>query len=151
MILTTTQGQKNLPRCFATVMEMLQRLNCGRLDIRLSDGRAFRVQGDKAGPVAELHVHHRDLFSRLVREGDLGFSDACLEQCWSTPDLQAFMDLVHRGNAAVYDGFPGMGLLRAYEKMRFWLQRNHRAQARRNIAYHYDLGNDFYGIWLTKP
>ena len=34
------------------------------------------------------------------------------------------MDLIHEGNDAVYDGYPGMGLIRAYEKLRFWLQSN---------------------------
>lgn len=148
MILTSTEGQQDLPRYFARVFDMLQSMQYGRLDITLADGRIFRVQGKKPGPVGELIVHHQDLFSRLIREGDLGFSDAYLDEWWSSPDLQAFMDLIHQGNEAVYDGFPGMGLVRAYEKMRFWLQRNHKAQARKNISYHYDLGNDFYGLWL---
>lgn len=148
MIHKTTQGQKNLPRYFAKAMETLSRLNCGRLDIVLPDGRRFRVEGADPGPVAELDVHHPDLFARLVREGDLGFCDAYLDDWWSTPDLQAFMDLVHRGNDAIYDGFPGLGLVRLYEKLRFWLQRNHKEQARKNISYHYDLGNDFYALWL---
>lgn len=148
MILTTTQGQKDLPRYFSKVLPLAQRLEHGRLDIKLPDGRIFRAEGPKPGPVAELHVHNPDTFARLVREGDLGFSDAYLDGWWSTPDLQAFMDLVHMGNETVYDGFPGQGLVRAYEKLRFWLQRNHKAQARKNISYHYDLGNDFYGLWL---
>ena len=148
MILTDTKGQENLPRYFARVMDMLGQLRNGRLDIHLPDGRVFRVDGVNPGPVAHLHVHNSDLFARLVREGDLGFCDAYLEEWWSTPDLQAFMDLVHQENDEIYDGFPGMGLVRAYERLRFWLQRNHKAQARRNIAYHYDLGNDFYGLWL---
>jgi cyclopropane-fatty-acyl-phospholipid synthase len=41
-----------------------------------------------------------------------------------------------------------MGLVRLYEKLRFWLQRNHKEQAKKNISYHYDLGNDFYSLWL---
>ncbi|MEO9780264.1 MAG: cyclopropane-fatty-acyl-phospholipid synthase family protein [Sedimentitalea sp.] len=148
MILTTVDGQQNLPRYFAQAMDVVQQMGCGRLDIRLDDGRVFRSEGPKPGPVAELHVHHPDLFARLIREGDLGFCDAYLENWWSTPDLQAFMDLVHLGNDTIYDGFPGMSLVRAYERLRFWLRRNHREQARKNISYHYDLGNDFYGLWL---
>ncbi len=148
MILTTTQGQQGLPRYFAQVMDMLARMERGRLDITLPDGRVFRVEGAAPGAVAEITVHNPDLFARLIREGDLGFSDAYLDEWWTTPDLMAFMDLVHQGSETVYDGFPGAGLIRAYEKMRFWLQRNHKAQARKNIAHHYDLGNDFYQLWL---
>lgn len=148
MILTTTQGQSDLPRYFTHVFEMAQAMEYGRLDIRLEDGRVFRADSTNPGPVAEIDIHNPDTFARLVREGDLGFSDAYMDGWWSTPDLQAFMDLVHMGNDTIYDGFPGQGLVRAYEKLRFWLQRNHKSQARKNIAHHYDLGNDFYSMWL---
>ncbi len=148
MILTTTEGQTGLPRYFAQAYAMGRNVQHGRLDIHLPDGRVFRIEGPKPGPVAEMHVHNPDLFTRLIREGDLGFSDAYLDAWWSTPDLQAFMDFVHMGNETIYDGFPGRGLVRAFEQFRFWLQRNHKSQARKNIAYHYDLGNDFYSMWL---
>ena len=148
MILTTTDGQTNLPRYFSRVFAMSQEMNNGRVDFILPDGRHFRAEGRNPGPVAELHLHNDDLFARLIREGDLGFCDAYLDGWWSTPDLQAFMDLVHSDNEDIYDGFPGMALLRNYEKLRFWMQRNNRVQARRNISHHYDLGNDFYGLWL---
>jgi cyclopropane-fatty-acyl-phospholipid synthase len=78
----------------------------------------------------------------------MGFCEAYLDGWWSTPDLQAFMDLVHADNDDVYDGFPAMTLVRAYERLRFWWQSNSKGQARKNIAYHYDLGNDFYRLWL---
>ncbi len=148
MYLTTTEGQKDLPRYFSHVFAMAQQMQHGRVDFILPDGRRFRADAAKPGPVAELRIHNPDLFARLIREGDLGFCDAYLDEWWSTPDLQAFMDLVHAGNETVYDGFPGQGLLRNLEKFRFWLQRNNRKQAKRNIGRHYDLGNEFYGLWL---
>ncbi|MEM9870700.1 MAG: cyclopropane-fatty-acyl-phospholipid synthase family protein [Pseudomonadota bacterium] len=148
MILTTTDSQDRLPRYFARVFSMAQGMNTGRLDFVLNDGRCFRAEGPNPGPVAAVHIHNDDLFARLIREGDLGFCDAYLDEWWSTPDLQAFMDWVHADNDDLYDGFPGMGLVRNFEKFRFWLQRNHKAQARKNISYHYDLGNDFYRLWL---
>ena len=146
--LMTTQGQTGLPRYFSASFDVARRLDHGRLDFVLPDGRRFRAEGPKAGPAAELHIHNPDTFARLIREGDLGFCDAYLEGWWSTPDLQAFMDLIHEDNDGVYDGYPGMGVLRAYEKMRFWWQSNSKAQAKRNISHHYDLGNEFYRLWL---
>lgn len=148
--LTDTRGQTGLPRYFAQAFGMAAALERGRLDVVLPDGRRFRAEGAKPGPVAEMQVHDPDLFARLIREGDLGFCDAYLEGGWSTPDLMAFMDLMHAGNEGVYDGFPGLGLLRAWEKLRFWLKGNSRVQAKRNIAAHYDLGNDFYALWLDE-
>ena len=60
------------------------------------------------------------------------------------------MDLVHARNDTLYDGFPGMGLVRTFENLRHWLRGNSRRQARKNIAAHYDLGNDFYRLWLDE-
>lgn len=146
-VLTSTQGQSGLPRYFAQAFAMARGVNRGRIDVALPDGRRFRVQGSEPGPAVDLQVHNPDLFARLIREGDLGFSDAYLEGWWSTSDLQGFMDLV-TAETSLYNGFPGQGLVRAYERLRHWLRANTRTQARRNIAYHYDLGNDFYALWL---
>ena len=134
MILTTTEGEKDLPRYFGQVFKMACDMQNGRIDFVLPDGRKFRAEGKNPGPVAELHIHNPDIFARLIREGDLGFCDAYLDEWWSTPDLQAFMDLVHADNEDIYDGFPGQGLVRSFERFRFWLQRNHKQQIRKTIS-----------------
>lgn len=148
MILTTTEGQENLPRYFPQVFQQACKLRAGRLDFTLPDGRTFRAEGQAPGLVAELVVHNVDTFTRLVREGDLGFCDAYLDGWWDSPDLQGFLDLLHDRNDDLYEGFPGMFLVRVYERMRHWMNGNSRKQARRNISYHYDLGNAFYALWL---
>ena len=147
-VLTSTNNQQNLPRYFGRVFDLVGKLNSGRVDFILPDGRRFRAEGSKPGPVAEVTINNPDVFARLVREGDLGFCDAYLDGWWTTPDLQAFMDFIHADNDDMSDGFPGMALVRAWEKARFWFQSNTKRQAMRNISYHYDLGNDFYSLWL---
>lgn len=108
-IVTTTKGQADLPRYFAQVLKVLEKLQLGRLDFVLPDGRRFRAEGREPGPAAEILVKNADVFSRLIREGDLGFCDAYLDGDWDTPDLQAFMDLVQAPqNNGVNDGFPAL-------------------------------------------
>ena len=150
MHLNSTDGQKDLPRYFVQVFDGLGKLNNGRVDFVLRDGRVFRAEGKNPGPIAVLEINDDDIFARLIREGDLGFCEAYLDGGWSTPDLQAFMDFAHADNNEVYDSFPGMSMVRAFEKVRFWLQSNSKRQSRKNISYHYDLGNDFYKLWLDE-
>ena len=150
MILTTTDGQKNLPRYFAKAFGIAQKGQNGRMDFVLDDGRTFRAEGSGAGPVCEIRIHNSGIFERLLREGQLGFCDAYLDGQWSTPDLQAFMDYIHADNDEVFDSFPGQKLVQFYERFRFWMQGNSKVQALKNISHHYDLGNDFYGLWLDK-
>jgi len=148
MILTTTRGQKDLPRYFGPVFDVVCNLRRGRMDFVLADGRVFRAEGAEPGYQTVLEVRHPEVFTRLIREGDLGFSEAYLDGWWTTPDLQAFMDFVHDQSDTVSDNFVGYALVLAWEKLRFWLQSNTKKQARKNISYHYDLGNDFYRLWL---
>ena len=150
MILTTTNGQKNLPRYFATAFGVTKKGQNGCIDFVLDDGRTFRAEGPHPGPVCEIQIHNFGIFERLLREGQLGFCDAYMDGQWSTPDLQAFMDYIHADNDEVFDSFPGQKLVQFYERLRFWMQGNSKGQARKNISYHYDLGNDFYGLWLDK-
>jgi len=149
-VLTSLSGQANLPRYFKAVFAQLQKMNYGRIDIVLPDGRRFRAEGPRPGPVGEAHIHNLDCFARLIREGDNGLADAYLEGWWTTPDLQSLMDVIFSDNPAVLDEFTGMALVRAFEKVRHWLRGNSKRQAKKNIAYHYDLGNDFYRLWLDE-
>jgi cyclopropane-fatty-acyl-phospholipid synthase len=144
------QGQRNLPRYFTQVFEAARQMERGQLDFVLTDGRVFRAKGLADGPQATLNIQNDDVFARLIREGDLGFCEDYLDGGWDTPDLQTFMDLIHADNDALYDGFPGMAFVRAYERMRHWLRSNSKRQAKKNIAHHYDLGNACYGLWLDE-
>ncbi len=147
-MLTTTQGERDLPRYFAAVFDIATKVNRGQIDFVLSDGRRFRAKGPQPGPVCVLHIHNPDTFARLMREGELGFCDAYIEGWWDSPDLQAFCDFLRSDNDTLYDGFPGMVFVRAFERLRHWMNTNTKKQARKNISHHYDLGNDFYSLWL---
>ncbi|HKL64487.1 MAG TPA: cyclopropane-fatty-acyl-phospholipid synthase family protein [Roseovarius sp.] len=146
----TTQGETRLPRYFARCFGVAQGMRAGRLDIGLPDGRLFRAEGTEPGIEARIDIHEREVFARLVREGYLGFCEAYLDEAWSTPDLQAFLDLLTDDNDRIYNGYPGQSIAQIYERIRFWFKRNSKEQARRNIEYHYDLGNDFYTLWLDE-
>ena len=147
-VFTSIDNQQNLPRYFSRVFDLVGKLNSGRVDFVLPDGRRFRAEGKCPGPVAEITINNPEVFARLIREGDLGFSDAYLDGWWTTPDLQTFMDFIHADNDDMYDGFSGIAIVRAWEKARFWFQSNSKRQALKNISHHYDLGNDFYSLWL---
>ena len=147
--LTSTEGQTGLPRYFGRALKAVQGATTeGRLDFVLEDGRRFRIEGRRPGPVAELVIHNDDLFARLIREGDLGFCEAYVEGWWDSPDLMGFMDFIQTPANSMLDTFPGFKLVQAFERLRHWLNSNSKTQARKNIAHHYDLGNDFYRLWL---
>ncbi|MEZ8006098.1 MAG: class I SAM-dependent methyltransferase [Amylibacter sp.] len=149
-IFTSTQDQKGLPRYFRHVFKILSSIKIGTVEVSLPDGRIFKAEGLKGGSVARINVIDPDCFSRLVRDGDIGFLEAYMDAQWATPDLQCFMDVIFQNFHQLVTSFPGAGLVKMFEKLRHWLNSNSKRQARKNISYHYDLGNKFYGLWLDK-
>ncbi|MEL7346620.1 MAG: cyclopropane-fatty-acyl-phospholipid synthase family protein [Pseudomonadota bacterium] len=138
----------DLPRWFETFFSILQRIEMGRVEIRLPDGQEFVAEGATPGPSGRIEVADPEFFSRMAREGENGFCEMYIEGAWSTPDLQSLFDVLLLNNENVARGFPGQGLVRAYERLRHWLRSNTKAGSKRNISFHYDLGNQFYERWL---
>jgi cyclopropane-fatty-acyl-phospholipid synthase len=130
------------------VHDVLGKITAGTMDIRMPDGRLFRYEGTSPGPYGRVNIHNDELFVRVLREGDNAFPEAYMEGWWDTPDLQAVLDVFLMSNSEVVRELPGTFLVRAYERIRHWLRSNSKTQARKNISYHYDLGNTFYGLWL---
>jgi cyclopropane-fatty-acyl-phospholipid synthase len=123
-------------------------LRCGRLEAWLPDG-SFRVLGGRAdGPVCEVRLRDWRGLMRLATGGSVGWYRAWAANEWDSPDpvplFALFMtNAEYLGTVARSRG-PVRWLARAFHTLRA----NHRAGARRNIAAHYDLGNDFYALWL---
>ncbi|MEM9097243.1 MAG: cyclopropane-fatty-acyl-phospholipid synthase family protein [Pseudomonadota bacterium] len=148
--LTSTKGQKNLPRWFETFFSIIGRIEIGSLAIELPDGRLFAVQGGKPGPSGLILCRNDGFFSRMVRDGELGFCEMFMDGWWDTPDLHQLMDVLMLNNEEISRPFTGTAVVRAYERLRHWLRSNTKSGSKKNISYHYDLGNEFYGHWLDS-
>ena len=149
-LITELKGQKNLPRWFSSVFNMIKNPDQGGLIIELTDGRKFLVESKKEGSQARIIVRNENFFSRLVREGQNGFSESYMDGWWDTPDLQAVLDFFLMAGDNIYEELVGTSIVRFYERFNHWLKSNWKFQAQKNIAYHYDLGNQFYKEWLDK-
>ena len=149
-VLTSTKGQSDLPRWFETFFGIIGRIERGTLEIALPDGRVFATTGPEQGPTGRINVANPGFFSRMVRDGELGFGEMYMDQWWDTPDLHELMDLLLLNNKAIARPFTGAALVRAYERLRHWLRSNTKSGSKKNISYHYDLGNDFYAAWLDE-
>ena len=149
-VIRTTRGQKDLPRWFPSAFAVMQGIQAGSIDIAMPDGRVFRVEGKVPEPVARLEVRNPALFTRVAREGELGFCEAYLEGWWDTPDLQTLLDVLLTRSQWVKRSHPLAALTSAGNRVLHWLNSNTKSQAKKNIARHYDLGNEFYRRWLDE-
>ena len=128
-----------------------ERIRTGRLTVVLPDGSA-REFGDAASPeTAEIRIHDRQALVRMLLHGETGAGEAYMDGLWSSPDLAALLRLAvrNRESMALSAGWfrlPAHVARTAAHRLR----RNTRSGSRRNIAAHYDLGNDFYRLFLDE-
>jgi cyclopropane-fatty-acyl-phospholipid synthase len=120
----------------------------GSLTIRTPDDRLIKVGGNKPGPDAVIILHNWNLPKRALSSATVGVGESYMDGDWESPDVTAFLRLFvvneELGNAILRSN----RLIRAINNFRHWLNRNTKTRAQKNIAAHYDLGNDFYSQWL---
>ncbi|MFV8816480.1 class I SAM-dependent methyltransferase [Haliea sp. E17] len=131
------------------VYALLQRLRGGTLTIH--ERGSSRHFGDDApgGISAEVIVHDPRVFHSVVSGGTVGAGEAYMQGFWTSPDLVAVMRLFS-ANLHAMDAMDSGGsrLQRWGAKLLHWRNRNSLSGSRRNISAHYDLGNDFFSLFL---
>lgn len=118
--------------------------------LRLVDprGRLHAVAGPQPGPQADLLLRRPRAARRLLLGGELGFARAWIDGDLATGDLARLLRFALANERALAELASGNIWLSAFARLRHALRRNHRLGARRNIRAHYDLGVDFYRLWL---
>lgn len=123
-------------------------LDQGSLTASLPDGRARVLGGRVPGPAAVVDLRSWRALLRLATGGSAGWYVAWAKGEWASPDPTALFELFMRNSRSLGGAARSGGLIRAFRKLRNSLRQNSRTGSRRNIEFHYDLGNDFYGLWL---
>lgn len=137
------------------VIGLFTKMPLGGLRFIHEDGHV-RHFGQKGAPVtAEIRVHNdQEFFRSCALYGNIGLGEAYTDGLWSTKDIAAVIAWF-ADNAAALQGtqkashlLPGVNWLRLINRFRHLGRSNTVKNSRRNIAEHYDLGNDFYRLWL---
>ena len=140
------RGTEPLARDTRTLFELLEQLSGGLLEVRLPDGSCALFGEGETG--VTLQVHDEAMFSRVLARGDIGLAEAYLDGQWDSPDVTGLLTLLARNRDALAKAVYGSWLQLLVARVRHWFNRNSRAGSKRNIMAHYDLGNDFYRLWL---
>lgn len=135
-----------LPRSARLGLELLDCLQGGALAIELPDGQRIRVGH---GPlVAHWRIRDLNVFDLALATGDIGLAEAWMDEAWDSDDPTAVLSLLARNRDVLGRAVYGRFIRLAGHRLWHLLRANTRSGARRNIEAHYDLGNDFYTLWL---
>ncbi|MBY0581592.1 MAG: cyclopropane-fatty-acyl-phospholipid synthase family protein [Sphingomonas sp.] len=123
-------------------------LQHGSIEATLPTGQRRLLGGRTAGPTAIVDIASWRALIRLASGGSAGWYIAWTKGEWFSPDPVVLFDLFMRNARSLGDAGRAGGIGRLIRRLWHWQQRNSRAGSRRNVAQHYDLGNDFYVEWL---
>ena len=135
----------------SVLLAAAERIRVGRLHVTMPDDSRRTFGDPRAAECAELTVHDPRAFVRMLVGGETGAGEAYVDGLWSSPDVTSVLALGARNREALR---LSSGWMRVPDQLRrtiaHRLRRNTRRNARRNVAAHYDLGNDFYRLWLDE-
>lgn len=124
------------------------RLHAGNLQIELPNGRCLHLSGRTPGPAAVLRLNRWRALRRFLGGGTVGFGESFMDGDWDTPDLPAVIELAARNLPRRPMRFRNLSPWRIADRVGHAIRPNTRDGSKQNIAAHYDLGNDFYALWL---
>lgn len=139
-------GHRKAPWLLEFIARRLTQLKDAHLTLVLPDGSTLRM-GDADGLHGVMIVHHWRALRRIVTGGAMGFAESYMDGDWESPDIESLLELFAR-NVETKNSFNGSIVHKLSRRLQHLLRANTRKGSRRNIAYHYDLGNEFYRAWL---
>lgn len=137
-----------LPSAARHVCRLLERIEHGWLLMTLPNGEMLSF-GHQGEPV-EMRVKDWSVFERVIARGDIGLGEAWFEGLWDCDHLARVLTLFAMNREALESAVHGNLLSLALARLRHLARANTRSGSRRNIMAHYDLGNDFYALWLDR-
>ncbi len=136
------------------VLEAFGKMTAGTLRLDLPDGTTRRFGSPEAAVSATIRVHDAAFFQRCVLFGDIGFAESYLDGEWETDSIERVISwaILNVENSPGMSGSKtralALNLLKVANRVQHLLRPNDVRTAKRNISEHYDLGNDFYALWL---
>jgi cyclopropane-fatty-acyl-phospholipid synthase len=132
--------------------KMLDRIDAGLdegwIEVTLPDGALRSLGGRGPGAHAVVRINNWSALVRLVTSGSVGWYKAWERGEWTSPDPVPVFELFSRNADSLGNTGRAKGLFRLVNRIAHRIRDNDKAGSRRNISYHYDLGNDFYAAWL---
>ena len=147
-VLTDSAPIESEPAAARWLFRLLSQLRHGSIDIRCPDGRTQSFKGAQPGPHATLALADWKVCGDMLGRGDIGLAEAYIAGRADSADLTQLLLLGALNEQAIEQAMHGRWWATLVYRLRHLLRPNSRRGSRRNIHAHYDLGNDFYRLWL---
>jgi cyclopropane-fatty-acyl-phospholipid synthase len=131
-------------------LDTLSRIEYGTICVTTPDGKTHVYGNHHTGISADIILHDWRAIAALAARGDIGLAEAYRDGWWSSSNLTRLFTLGLQNEAALNQYIYGGVFARIATKLAYLFTQNSIKGSRRNIHAHYDLGNDFYKLWLDE-
>jgi len=140
--------KSQLPSFSRSFFKLLIRIKKGAFYAQMPNGQQIYINSGNDGPECRIVLHNWAPMRRVLLGGTIGVAESYMDGDWDSPDISEMLQFF-LANGNIYHEVVGQShLFNLVENIRHWLNRNNKSGSKRNIAAHYDLGNDFYKRWL---
>jgi len=129
----------------------------GRLDLVLPEKQIVSYGDSNQNQIARIEINSENFFKRCILYGDIGFAESFLDKEWETDDIASVIAwfIINLENAPGLSGSKApknraLNILRYLNRVGHIFSKNSKDQAKRNIAAHYDLSNEFFSLFLDS-
>ncbi|HQU90038.1 MAG: class I SAM-dependent methyltransferase [Zoogloeaceae bacterium] len=138
--------EARVPRRVRAVLRLLEGLRGGAIALQLPGASSLRLGEGEV--VASWTVTDLAMFDQVITSGDIGLGESWMDGQWHCDNLSALLGLLAANREALGRAVRGNGWSLLLHRLMHLARSNTRRGSRRNISAHYDLGNDFYRLWL---
>lgn len=131
-------------------IDTLHRIEHGAVTVTMPDGKLHLCQGKNPSVNADITLHDWRAIPILALKGDIGFAEGYRDGWWSSNNLKNLFYLGLQNEACLKKYIYGGMVTRIASKLAYLFMQNTLKGSRKNIHAHYDLGNDFYKLWLDS-
>ncbi|WP_047391994.1 cyclopropane-fatty-acyl-phospholipid synthase family protein [Chitinibacter sp. ZOR0017] len=145
---STAQRSAAMPAAARVFLSLLGRLQQGHLQLQTPEGDYLTFGNLHEPPSAFLQISDWRACQRILQAGDIGFAESYQAGWIDSPDLTSLLRLAIRNEAVLEQMLFGGWLGKLWYRLKHLLRANTRRGSQKNIHAHYDIGNDFYRLWL---
>ncbi len=131
-------------------IKLFQKTIYGNLTVFFPSNNYYFFKGKKMGVDAVIQLNNFSLIKKILTKGAIGFAESYMDGDFSTKDLKNLLVFAENNRSAFLSFSNEKKLNKIYRKIKHYFNQNTISQARKNIKYHYDLGNNFYELWLDE-
>ena len=131
------------------VFNSLKFIKHGNLKITNHDGKEYNFGNSNERLIADLKINKPGLTFKIIKNGSVGLAEAYMDNYFETNNLTNLIELAAK-NIKIVHKFSGSFDLSIFNKIKGLFIKNNKSRSKENIRKHYDLGNEFFSLWLDK-